>query len=174
MWFAKQVDDARCFLLEPHPRQLETARRNFRINNLEADFTIGYMGSYPEKKKKIQESRVGELPRYTVQEFMELKDLEHITLLHSDIQGHEEEMLNDARGLLAQRKIDWLFISTHGRRHSACRQILDEVGYRIVAEHAVGQSASADGLLVAQNPTLQEIPKVEISMVEGIVQVHDV
>ncbi len=173
MWFAHEVRDAKVFLVEPHPRQMEVAERNFRINGLTGDFTVGYFGTYPEQKKKIQEQRVGgELPRYTVQQFMDLKGLDRITMLHSDIQGHEEEMLDGARDLLAARKIDWLFVSTHGRRHPACREILNEAGYRIVAEHGVSQSASADGLLVAQNPSLPEIPSIEISLVKGLVQGH--
>ncbi|MEM9062957.1 MAG: FkbM family methyltransferase [Pseudomonadota bacterium] len=172
MWFAKSVPGARNFLVEPHPRQMATARTNFEINGLEADFTIGYVGSYPEQKKKIQEARVGALPRFTIPEFMETKGLDRIGLLHSDIQGHEEEMLDGARDLLDERRIDWLFVSTHGRRHPACSEILTAAGYRLLAEHGVGGSASADGLLVAQNPELPEIPPVEISHVEGLVTAH--
>lgn len=173
MWFARTVADSRVFLVEPHPRQMEVAERNFALNGLNADFTIGYFGSYPEQKKVIQEKRVGHLRGYSVPEFMQEKGLDRITLLHSDIQGHEEEMLDGARGLLAERRIDWLFVSTHGRRHPPCREILRQAGYRIVAEHGVSQAAAADGLLVAQNPDLAEIPPIEISMVEGLVQAHE-
>ena len=81
-------------------------------------------------------------------------------------------MLDGAREVLARRKIDWLFVSTHGRRHPACREILVEADYRILAEHGVGESASADGLLVAQSPRLPEIPPIEISEVEGLVTAH--
>lgn len=173
MWFTKAVPGGGAFLVEPHPRQMDVARRNFALNGLNADFTIGYFGSYPEQKKKIQERRVGTLPRFTVSEFMAEKGLERVTLLHSDIQGHEEEMLSDARDLLAERRIDWLFVSTHGQRHPACRRILQEAGYRLIAEHGVSQAAAADGLLIAQNPDLPEIAPIEISMVEGLVQAHE-
>ena len=172
MWFAKEVPDAKVFLVEPHPNQMKVALRHFKINRLEADHTHAYFGSYPPQKLEIQKKRLGELPRMTVPEFMELKGLDRITMLHSDIQGHEEEMLEGARDLLSARKIDWLFISTHGARHPATRAILNEAGYRFVAEHEVGQSASADGLLVAQNPDLPEIPPIDISIVDGLVQVH--
>ena len=47
MWFAKAVTDAKNFLVEPHPRQMATAQTNFALNGLEADFTIGYVGSCP-------------------------------------------------------------------------------------------------------------------------------
>lgn len=172
MWFAKAVADSRVFLVEPQPNQMRTALRNFEINGLSADHTHAYFGDYPEKKKEIQERRLGELPCLTVPEFMEMKGLERLSLLHSDIQGHEEEMLAGAAALLRARRIDWLFISTHGSRHPACREFFGQMGYRIVAEHGVGQSASADGLLVAQNPDLPEIPPIEISVVEGLVQAH--
>lgn len=167
MWFAHQVPGGRVFLVEPHPKQMATAERNFSLNGLSADFTIGYFGQYPEQKKRIQESRVGELPRFEVAEFMALKGLTRIDLLHSDIQGHEEEMLDGARDLLRNGQIGFLFISTHGVRHQACRDILDDAGYRILAEHAVDQSASADGLLVAQAPELPKVDPVEISLVDG-------
>lgn len=172
MWFARAVPSSRVHLVEPHPRQLQVAERNFALNGLSGDFTIGYFGSYPEQKKAIQEKRVGELPAFSVPEFMALKGLDRVTLLHADIQGHEEAMLDGARGLLAERRIDWLFVSTHGRRHPPCREILAEAGYRIVAEHGVGNAAAADGLIVAQNPDLPKVPPIEISMVEGLVQAH--
>lgn len=172
MWFARAVPDARNFLIEPHPNQMATAQANFALNGLHADFTLGYLGSYPEQKKRIQERRAGELPRYSIPEYMQMKKLGRIGLLHSDIQGHEEEMLDGARDLLERRKIDWLFVSTHGRRHPGCRDILTDAGYRIIAEHGVSASASADGLLVAQSPRLPEIPRVEISEVEGLVTAH--
>jgi hypothetical protein len=151
---------------------MEVARQNFALNGLEADFTLGYFGDYPEQKKAIQEKRVGELPAFSVPGFMAARGLDRLTLLHADIQGHEEAMLDGARDLLAARRIDWLFVSTHGRRHPPCREILGRAGYRIVAEHGVGQAAAADGLIVAQNPDLPEIPPIEISMVEGLVQAH--
>ena len=173
MWFARAVADAKIYLVEPQPNQMKVALKNFEINGLTADHTHAYFGSYPPQKLEIQKRRLGELPRLTVGDFMQMKGLDRISMLHADIQGHEEEMMDGARDLLAARKIDWLFISTHGARHPATRDILMEAGYRLVAEHDVGQSASADGLLVAQNPDLPEIPPIEISMVKGLVQAHD-
>ena len=172
MWFASAVAQSRVYLVEPHPRQMAVAETNFAINGLQGDFTSAYFGSYPENKRRIQEGRLGALPRLTVPEFMTMKGLDRITMLHSDIQGHEEEMLHGARELLQTRRIDWLCISTHGRRHPACRALLEAAGYRIIAEHDVASSASADGLLVAQSPALPPIPPVEISHVEGLVQAH--
>ncbi|MEM7190991.1 MAG: class I SAM-dependent methyltransferase, partial [Pseudomonadota bacterium] len=32
MWFAKQIPDARVFMIEPHARQIQTAKKNFMIN----------------------------------------------------------------------------------------------------------------------------------------------
>ncbi|MEM7057448.1 MAG: hypothetical protein AAF557_07660 [Pseudomonadota bacterium] len=173
MWFAREVRDAQIYLVEPQPNQMKVALKNFEINGLTADHTHAYFGSYPKQKLEIQRRRLGHLPGLTIGKFMAMKGLDRITMLHADIQGHEEEMLDDARALLAARKIDWLHVSTHGARHLGTKAILQEAGYRLIAEHDVGQSASADGLLVAQNPDLPEIPPIEISMVEGLVQVHD-
>lgn len=173
MWFAREIEEARVYLVEPQPNQMKVARANFEINDLAGDFTVGYFGSYPEKKKRIQEKRIeDELPRYTVREFMDEKKLDRISILHSDIQGHEQEMLENAHQELADRLIDYLVISTHGSRHQACRKLLVAEGYRIVCEHAVGESASVDGLLVAQNPGLPANPEIRISKVEGLVTAH--
>lgn len=173
MWFKHAIEGSKVFLVEPHSNQMRVAENNFDLNGLEGDFTNGYFGTYPEKKLQIQLKRANaELPRFTIDQFMELKGLKRITLLHSDIQGHEEEMLETGQTVLEERKIDYLFISTHGRRHDACREILKKHGYRIIVEHSIGESASADGLLVAQNPDLPEFEAIEISRVEGLVQAH--
>lgn len=163
MWFASAVRRATTYLVEPNPLHMRVARRNFALNGLAGDFTPGCFGSYPDHKKRIQEQRAGRLPGFSVPGFMDLKGLDRITLLHADIQGYEEEMLDGARDLLATRRIDWLFVSTHGRRHRPCHDILTAAGYRLVAEHEVVLSASADGLLVAQNPDLPAVPVVPVT-----------
>jgi len=173
MWFAKEIPESQVFLVEPQPNQMKVARRNFEINALAGDFTVGYFGSYPEKKKRIQEQRIeDELPRYTVGGFMAEKQIDRIALLHADIQGHEEEMLATAGPELSARLIDYLVISTHGSRHLPCRRILADAGYRIVCEHSLNESASVDGLIVAQNPDLAPIPEIGVSRVEGLVTAH--
>lgn len=168
MWFARTVPGARAFLVEPQVNQMRTAQRNFALNKLTADFTVGYFGDYPPQKKTIQEARLGApLPRFTLPEFMAAKGLDRIDLLHADIQGHEEEMMRDAADLLAAGRIGYLFLSTHGTRHAGTRAVLVDAGYRLLAEHAVNESASADGLLVAQSPNLDPIPPIAISTVDG-------
>ena len=175
MWFKHQVPNSKVFLVEPHSNQMHVAQDNFELNDLEGDFLNGYFGAYPEKKMEIQKRRMGggELMRYTSSQYMDLKGLERISLLHSDIQGHEEELLATGEDALSAHLIDFLFISTHGQRHPACKEILERHGYRILVEHSVGESASADGLLVAQNLNHAPIGDINISKVEGLVQAHD-
>lgn len=163
MWFARAVPQARTFLIEPDPLHMRVAVRNFVVNRLKGDFTAGCFGGYPEHKYRAQQARGAAVPCFSVPTFMELKGLRHITLLHADIQGYEEDMLDGAGDLLASRRIDWIFVSTHGRRHRPCRDILTGAGYRMVAEHDIAESASADGLLVAQSPDLPAIPPVPVS-----------
>lgn len=173
MWFAREIERGQVFLVEPQPNQMKTAEDNFALNGLTGDFTLGYFGEYPEKKKEIQERRINHsLELFTLRKLMARKGLDHVNILHADIQGHEERLLKGARRELRARAIDWLFISTHGTKHAPSRKILTDEGYRIVAEHGIGQSASADGLLVAQNPDLPEIAPISISEVEGLVQAH--
>ncbi|MEM7243141.1 MAG: hypothetical protein AAF429_13240 [Pseudomonadota bacterium] len=172
MWFAQSVEDSKVILVEPHSNQLKVAEGNFELNGLNGEFVNGYVGEYPEKKKKIQEIRGGHLPSYTVPGLMCDHGLDHLTVLHADIQGWETKMLEDSRSILEERKIDWVFVSTHGKTHNMCKEILLDVGYREVAEHTIAESASADGLIVMQSPLLESIPEITISKVDGIVKAH--
>jgi hypothetical protein len=85
--------------------------------------------------------------------------LDHVDILHSDIQGAEVRMLRGAELALHERRISWIFISTHGENiHQKCRQILRSQGYKIVAEHTPSESHSVDGLLVAaSDPAVKRV-----------------
>ena len=88
--------------------------------------------------------------RTTVDELIGVLKLDRINMLHSDIQGAEVSMLRGAGNALRDRKIDWVFISTHGENiHQKCLQILRRFGYFIHAAHTPAESFTVDGLIVA-------------------------
>jgi hypothetical protein len=74
----------------------------------------------------------------------------HLEILHSDIQGAEHEMLLGARQAFAEKKIRFVFISTHGTRmHARCLGFLRKHHYHVIVEHTTHESFSNDGLIVA-------------------------
>ena len=77
----------------------------------------------------------------SVDDFMERHKIEHLHLLHSDIQGHEVDMLKGAQRTLDRNAIDFIFISTHSEEvHQECREILCARGFNLLADANLRQS----------------------------------
>lgn len=164
MWFARAIPQGRSLMIEPNSKHLEIGKKNFEINGLTGDFTFGYFGEFPEKKVIHQREQFGiDLKRYELPEFMAEKGLDRLELLHADIQGGETEMLDGARALLDRRLIDYMVISTHGREHQRCLDIVTGAGYVIAAEHDVDKVAKADGMIIAHSPEVAPLPKFDIT-----------
>lgn len=106
LWLKTARPDASCHLVEPEPTNMIAGEHNFAMNGFDATFTNAFIGSskvcYP-----------GETPVVTVDGYCAEKNISHLHMLHSDIQGFESEMLGGAHGLLDGRKVDYIFISTH-------------------------------------------------------------
>ena len=106
MWFAREVPEARCLLVEPRRRNLEVGQYNFARNGIHGEFF---------------RSRVG-YASLGVDRFLAARQLGYIDLLHADIQGSEFEMLGDARESLKSGKIGYIFIGTHSQElHYRCK-----------------------------------------------------
>jgi hypothetical protein len=152
MWFAKEVKNARNYMLEPIDLNLSIGRNNFELNHLNGTFLKGYAGD-----KNVMAS--DGIMTYNMDGIAEKLALTHVDLLHCDIQGFEKEFLEGAHSWLEQKKIDWLFISTHSEEiHTTCYQLLEKSGYEIVANISLADSYSVDGLITAVAP---HVPKPE-------------
>lgn len=146
MWFKKEKNKSQVFLIEPNEQNLNIGKHNFSINNLKGNFYWGYVGC---KSEPIITDKV---PFYTIDNFLEKNNIKTLDLLHSDIQGAELSMLQGAKKSLADKKIKFIFISTHSESlHSRCISLLKNHGYSIVVEHNLKQSCSGDGLIVAKS-----------------------
>jgi len=158
LWFSREVSHARCFLVEPVLANLNAGRLNFLLNNLQGTFVNAMVGKTPRRQPY-------QPPTISVDRFMEEHQLEKIDLLHSDIQGFEYEMLLGATKAFKAGKIDFVFISTHSNSlHEQCREWLQQIGFRVVADANLDETYSADGLLVAHRsdisiPSLNPISK---------------
>ncbi len=142
IWFLTEKKKGKSFCIEPNRRCLESGKRNFKLNNLKGDFTEGFIG---ENKITIDEF----CKRKSIFSFK--KPIEYIDILHSDIQGHEFEMLQGAAHLIKNKKIKYIFISTHSNQiHSDCISFLTENGYRIICSADYeNETFSYDGFILA-------------------------
>jgi hypothetical protein len=100
---------------------------------------------------------------------MKQKRIDFIDILHSDIQGYESDMLNSLRKELREKKIGYLFISTHSDQlHSESLRILIENDYIIVCHSDLKNSFSYDGLIVAKSSVYPGIDKIDISLKQNL------
>lgn len=158
MWFARDIPDARCYLIEPVWAYLNAGRLNFGLNGLQATFIHASIGAR-ERRQAFGP------PVLTVDRIMRDHRLDRVHVLHSDIQGSERDMLEGAAASIAHGKIDWLFISTHSNElHGACLDWLDYRGWNAVACATLDESFSVDGLIVAHRPGLDVPPLDGISL----------
>lgn len=154
MWFNQKIKGARNVLIDNHDG-VERARANFKMNGLKAEFLEGYIGK-PNSSSPI---RV-----YNVDEICSIKNIEFIDVLHSDIQGFELEMLESMPEQLNQKKIGYIFISTHSNDlHYQCIAFLEKQNFKIVCHADLDRSFSEDGLIVARSPSYKGIDSIEIS-----------
>lgn len=165
LWFQKAVANARNFMIEPARAALECGRRNFQLNGMHGDFTLARIGRSSSAGWKTSGAVAAnaEPPTICVRDFVKGKGIEQVTLLHSDIQGFEYEMLQGCGDLITSRRIEFVFISTHNLRlHFQCLKYVARNDYTIIAEHTPKESYSEDGLIVgAASPSA--VPRVQIS-----------
>ncbi|EKE07725.1 MAG: hypothetical protein ACD_17C00543G0001 [uncultured bacterium] len=159
LWFAKEVTESINYLIEPDPERLDLGRKNFALNHLSASFVRGYVGTCGSDAGNSQGAR-----QILIDSFLEEHHIDHVNILHSDIQGSEYEMLESAIQSIELGKIDYFFISTHSEKiHHDCINFLTVHSYEIVAEHSPQASYSVDGLVVARRNALFHPQKVDIS-----------
>lgn len=157
MWFQQVVRSASCLAVEPDLGCLEHGRRHFAINNYQGEFVHAFVGAQPDRTSDG-------MPIVSVDQLIADYKISHVHILHADIQGAEVDMLHGAETNLQARKIDYIFISTHGNPlHDQCRRHLQERNYTIIADANLDETFSFDGLLVARRTELPGLPPVPIS-----------
>ena len=143
MWFARTVQGARCFMIEPDPHKMNFGKLNFKLNHLSGTFDLGFVSDQPDLHHAI--------PNYSVDYLMKRQGVTHLNILHSDIQGYELKMLEGCQEALQNQTIDFIFISTHSNElHTACIAKLMSSQYMILCSANLDESYSVDGLIVAK------------------------
>jgi len=130
LWFQKVIPNATSILVEPKLTHLNYAKRHFKINKFDAQFLLAGVSD--------QSSNSDEMRLVTVDELLETFSLPKVTILHSDIQGFELQMLNGAKNSITNRLIDFFFISTHSDDlHDSCLKFLRDSGYLILDDFRI-------------------------------------
>jgi hypothetical protein len=155
LWFQTTIEQSTNYMIEPTQANLEVGMRNFSINNKKGNFIQAFIG------KQVDETTH---PRTTtVDEIIKLYNIDYLDILHSDIQGHEYDMLIGAQNALMNKKVKFVFISTHGLIvHYQCMNLLKKYGFYILTNHTPPESYSIDGLIVATS-VLEHYQKISIS-----------
>ncbi|ABM72597.1 Hypothetical protein P9515_13901 [Prochlorococcus marinus str. MIT 9515] len=156
MWFAKEIKNSINLMLEPDQEKLQKGLKHFKMNNLNSfAFIQGTVGKNFEHAKDFLGTT---LVQYTVDYILNFYKIKKLSILHSDIQGAELNMLRGAKNSLKNKSIEYLFISTHHDAiHLLCKEFLKEMGYYIICEHSLNESSSADGLIVASSNKRDQI-----------------
>lgn len=139
MSFLKKFPLGNTFCIESGDVEMECGIKNFELNNLKGEFKKGYVGTN----------------HITLDNFIVEKNIDSIDILHCDIQGNELEMLIGAKNLLLNKKISYLFISTHSESlHKNCINYLNNLNYNIISEVNLYETFCEDGIIVASNPNI--------------------
>jgi len=158
LWLAKSCPGARNFLIEPDYANLLSGQENFRRYGMTACFEQAYVSD------KVGWTR-DRVRRVTLDTFCRRQGLEHLTVLHCDIQGAEVQMLTGARRMLGERRADYVFLSTHSHElHEECVRRLLDFGYLVPVSVDLDASFSFDGLIVAYRPEAHFPANLQVSL----------
>lgn len=156
LWFYKNIPEAKCYMVEPSSDNIKIGERNFEENSSKGIFINACIGNSNE----FPGVRVA-----TMDELMEEYQIKHLSILHSDIQGSEYEMIKQSSELLKENRIDYVFISTHTNEiHYKCLEYIKKYQYDIIAEYDVDKSFSWEGLIVANSKLVEHVDINNISI----------
>lgn len=132
---------AKCYMVEPLQQNIIAGKVNFKLNRRKGSFFRAFVDKTPDKNG----------PTISVDSFCKSRNISHLDILHSDIQGYELRMLRGAEKMLNEKRIDFVFISTHSNElHRECISELEEKHYSILASADIDETYSFDGLIVAK------------------------
>jgi len=132
----QRFPDATTYMIEPDPDRLQRGVLNFELNDMQGtEFVVGEIGN----------------DGVNVAQFCRERQLNEISILHSDIQSYERHLLTVDNQVFEQQIPKFVFVSTHSQSvHNDCKDALQSFDYHIVAEADFDNDTFGfDGLLVA-------------------------
>lgn len=177
MWFLKDKDFSYAYCAEPDPDNLRLGRENTALNGFKEGERVTFIESAAgENDKEIIEFTTESgaqvsVPVRTVDSIVKEFKIPKLDILHMDIQGMELEALRGAIKTIKDKKIRFIFISTHHytisgdpATHQKCIDLLKSNGAHIIAKHTILESCSGDGLIVASFDVRDADFRVELSL----------
>ena len=149
MWLKVVHPDATVILVEPESQNIQAGKKNFKLNGINGLFLQNFVGK----------------GHFSVDQYLIDNHIDQLSILHSDIQGYEIEMLTDCNLSLSSKIIDYLFISTHSQElHHGVIEELRRLNYRIEVSSNFEETTSYDGFILASSPLVDPIFKNFIPM----------
>ena len=146
MWLHLARPNADTHLVEPELQNLNAGKTNFAHQGFTGRFVNAFVGKGHFEVDKYLE-------------YLGEQGIEKLDILHSDIQGFEIEMLQDAPKTLSEKRADYIFLSTHLQAiHTDAIRILESHGYRIeVSSDFDNHTTSYDGFILATSPNIDPV-----------------
>ena len=144
MWFKKRFPNADCFMVEESNQGLDAGRHNFLMNNISnGEFILSKVGN----------------DGFKIDDFAKEQNFEEVSVLHSDIQGYELEMLDGAQEFLKKQVVNYIFLSTHSQIiHDEAIRKLISFGYVVeVSSDFENHTTSYDGFILATAPSAEPV-----------------
>ena len=143
MWLQSVYKESKNYMIDADQKCLDVGAYNFNINRFEGEFYCNKVG-----KRGLN-----------INSFVKDKGINHIDILHSDIQGFELEMIQDANEMLLAKAVDRIFISTHSDElHKQVLQILNDAHYIIeISSNFSEHTTSGDGFIFASADTVEPV-----------------
>lgn len=143
MWLLLVRPEGRAFMVEPLEENLRAGAANFAAHGMNGGFIHAAVGP----------------GQFEVDRFMAQLSLAKLDILHADIQGADVLMLVASERTLVERKVDYVFVSTHTQDlHNQVASMLTVAGYRIeVSSDPDFETTSNDGLVFASSPKVPAV-----------------
>ena len=180
MWFCRALPHARGVCLEPDPVYLSVGRRNAELNGLSEriSFLAGAVGEFPGTELEFRTESTGAsvtVGQFDLESLCTETGVTGVSLAMVDIQGFESVLLPRAADLLRSGFVRFLLVSTHHQlisgnflTHQETRDLLVGLGAHIIAEHAIGESCSGDGLIAVSFDPADTDLHVDVSRVRSV------
>lgn len=143
LWFRKSIDNSKSYCFESIKENLDLGKKNFVLNGMVGEFIHAKIGDY----------------KFNLCNYLKENSINYIDILHSDIQGHEMGMLDNMSSFFEEKKIKYIFISTHSETlHNLCIDFLTEKEYKILCSCDFdNETYHCDGFILSCPKNLNEI-----------------
>lgn len=158
-WYLGAVPLSKAMCIEPDEARMRVGQQNIMLNQRTATFHLAAAGGQFYAEQAFVRESDGATVMVPVWDFAKLLEqvgADPIELLHMDTQGAELPFLQSIARTAYQGRLRFVVVSTHhasisgsATTHRDCLATLINMGAFILCEHAVDESFSGDGLIVA-------------------------